>query len=206
MLNRNPNGPRKTRERVRTALSAVLTLVVFVVAPMIAMRVLAIGAEVVSAEDALPLDGEPVDAVIVPGARVFNSGRPSGALLSRIELAEQIAATMGTAVFASGGPGEPEVIAEYLPDLEVSLDSEGFSTIDTCRNAADAGLERVAVVTQPRHRYRTAALCEAAGLDTIVVTTPTPRELLDRLPARFARERAAEYLAVFTIAVERIGG
>ena len=107
-------------------------------------------------------------------------------------------------IFASGGPGEDEVIATYLPDFDVTLDPMGFSTIDTCRNATDAGLTRVAVVTQPRHRVRTAALCDAVGLETIVVTTPVPRERLSRLPMRFGRERAAEYLAIVNIAWERI--
>jgi len=173
---------------------------------MLAMRVLALGADVVTHESSEALPGGVVDAVVVPGARVFDSGRPSGALLSRILLAEEIVAgDQATAVFASGGPGEPEVIAEYLPGLDVDLDPMGFSTIDTCRNAADSGLTRVAVVTQPRHRVRTAALCQAVGLETVVVTTPDARERLSRLPERFARERAAEYWALVTITVERIG-
>lgn len=97
------------------------------------------------------------------------------------------------------------MIAEYLPDLDVSLDPEGVSTNETCKNAAAAGLERVAVVTQPRHRVRTAALCESAGLETTVVTTRQGNELLSRLPERFARERVAEYWAILTISASWVG-
>lgn len=186
-------------------ISAVSFLAFVIVFPMLAMRVLALGADVVTYESVGDLPGDPIEAVVVPGARVFEAGGPSGALLSRIELAEEIAAGLPTVtIFASGGPGEDEVIATYLPDFDVTLDPMGFSTIDTCRNATDAGLTRVAVVTQPRHRVRTAALCDAVGLETIVVTTPVPRERLSRLPMRFGRERAAEYLAIVNIAWERI--
>ncbi len=194
------------RERVQSAISAVAFLAFVILFPMIMIRLFAIGTDIVTEESVDALPGEPVEAVIVPGARVFNSGRPSGALLSRIELAEEIVAvTPGATVFASGGPGEPEVIAEYLPDLDVSLDPEGVSTNETCKNAAAAGLERVAVVTQPRHRVRTAALCESAGLETIVVTTRQGNELLSRLPERFARERVAEYWAILTISASWVG-
>ena len=187
-------------------MSAVVTLVVVIVFPMLVMRLFAIGTDIVTENEVDALPGEAVEAVIVPGARVFNSGRPSGALLSRIELAEEIVArTPGASVFASGGPGEPDVIAEYLPDLDVTLDPEGLNTNATCRNAAAAGLQRVAVVTQPRHRVRTAALCESAGLETLVVTTRQGNELPSRLPARFARERAAEYWAIVTISASWVG-
>lgn len=198
--------PSARRQRAEAITSAVAVLAFVIVFPMLVIRLLAIGADIVTEEEVASLPGEPIEAVIVPGARVFTSGRPSGALLSRIELAAQIAAeTPGIGVFASGGPGEPEVIAEYLPEFDVSLDPEGLSTIETCRNAAAAGLERVAVVTQPRHRVRTAALCESAGLDTVVVTTRQGNERLERLPARFARERLAEYWAALTIPASWIG-
>jgi len=200
------NEPSRKSARLQSALSAVATLVVVVAFPMLAMRLFALGTEIVTEDSAGNLPGGPVEAVIVPGARVFNSGRPSGALLSRILLAEQIVGnSQTTSVFASGGPGEPEVIAEYLPDQDVVLDAMGLTTRDTCRNAANSGLTRVAVVTQPRHRVRTAALCQAAGLDTVVVTATQGQELLSRLPERFARERAAEYWAIVTITTGWIG-
>ena len=187
-------------------ISAFAFLAFVILFPMLVIRLFAIGTDIVTENEVDALPGDPVEAVIVPGARVFNSGRPSGALLSRIELAEEIVAvTPGASVFASGGPGEPEVIAEYLPELDVSLDPEGVSTNETCKNAAAAGLERVAVVTQPRHRVRTAALCESAGLETIVVTTRQGRELRSRLPERFARERVAEYWAIVTIGARWVG-
>lgn len=196
----------KRRERLQSATSAVLLLGFVIVFPMVVMRLFALGTDIVTEDQVGSLPGEPVEAVIVPGARVFTSGRPSGALLSRIELAEEIVAvTPGASVFASGGPGEPEVIAEYLPELEVVLDPEGLSTNETCKNAAAAGLQRVAVVTQPRHRVRTAALCESAGLDTLVVTTPQGNERASRLPERFARERVAEYWAILTISARWVG-
>lgn len=196
----------KRRERWQSAISAVLFLGFVIVFPMVMMRLFALGADIVTENEVDALPGEPVEAVIVPGARVFSSGRPSGALLSRIELAEEIvAATPGASVFASGGPGEPEVIAEYLPGLEVELDTEGVSTNETCKNAAGAGLKRVAVVTQPRHRVRTAALCDSAGLETIVVTTRQGNERASRLPERFARERVAEYWAILTIPANWVG-
>ena len=115
--------PSRRRERWQSAISAVLFLGFVIVFPMVMMRLFALGTDIVTENEVDALPGEPVEAVIVPGARVFSSGRPSGALLSRIELAEEIvAATPGASVFASGGPGEPEVIAEYLPGLEVELD------------------------------------------------------------------------------------
>ena len=168
--------------------------------PMLAMVVLASGKDIVSANDVLELPGGPVDAVIVPGARVLSNGAPSGTLLDRILLAQAIVVSgQSELVFASGAANEPRVIANNLAGREVIEDPEGFATSNTCQNAADAGFERVAITTQPRHRNRTAVLCEAYGLDVVVVTTPPARELLSRRPRRFLRERAAEAWAILLV-------
>ena len=173
--------------------------------PLLVMSLLASQKEIVSAEDVLELPGGRVDAVIVPGARILASGGASGALLDRILLAQAIVDSgQSDVVFASGAADEPQVIANNLAGRDVIQDPEGFSTSDTCRNAAAAGFERVAIATQPRHRNRTAVLCEAYGLEAVVVTTPPARELLRRRPRRFVRERLAEAWALVLVTWEAL--
>ena len=192
------------RSLLKLAAKLCLLGVVALLLPMFVVWVLAANEDIVAAEDTIDLPGGPVDAVIVPGARVFSSGRPSGALLDRILIAEAIVVSgQSNLVFASGAPGEPEVIAENLPGIEVVLDLEGLSTSDTCRNAAEAGFGRVAIATQLRHKNRTAVLCEAFGLDPVVVTAAAAtNERLSRAPWRFVRERLAEGWALVIVTRE----
>ncbi len=164
--------------------------------PHLALRAYAADVDVLALDELDEFDAQPVQAVIVPGARVFASGQPSGALGARIEGAAAVLDTgLAYGAFASGAPDEAPVIAALLSDHPVTSDPEGLSTTETCQNAYASGVRRAIVVTQPRHQLRTGALCKMAGIEVTVVATPHPHERLARKPRRILRERAAEVKA-----------
>ena len=60
----------------------------------------------------------------------------------------------------------------------------------------------MAIATQVRHQNRTAALCQAFGLEAVVVTAPEANKRLTRVPRRWVRERLAEAWALVLITWE----
>lgn len=133
-------------------------------------------------------DAGPSDAIMVLGAAEYD-GRPSPQLAARLDhvvtLWEQGVAPL---VVVTGGnrPGdrftEAEASARYLIDQgvpgEVILEvGEGATTHESVVAAAPlmtgAGVETVALVTDPYHALRSRLIVESEGFDVDVATTPT---------------------------------
>lgn len=143
------------------------------------------------------LDGT-YDAVIVPGAGVWADGRPSLTLRSRVDAAVDLY-ELGIVdhVLASGDNGdadydEPTAIRrrahqQGVPLADITLDYAGFSTWQTCVRANQVfGVERAVFVTQGRFAERSAALCEAAGIDVDVLSIGGPGRFSPALGVRSA--------------------
>jgi|GEM_PF-65379 len=126
------------------------------------------------------------DVVIVPGALVFPGGTPSQMLSSRVDAAVELYhAGRVDHVLVSGDNSEvrynePVVMRNRAVDLgvpaaDVSLDYAGLDTWDTCIRAREQfGVTSAVVVTQHLYADRTAALCEAAGIHTAVLSLDPP--------------------------------
>ncbi len=163
--------------------------------------------------DAADLGGT-YDAVIVPGAGVWASGRPSLTLQSRIDAAVELH-ELGVVdhILASGDNGtesydEPTIIRrsahqQGVPLADITLDYAGFSTWQTCVRAKEIfGVDRAVFVTQARFANRAAALCEAAGIDVDVLSLGSQRLFSPALGKRQAvREPIAAVKAVYEMIV-----
>jgi len=147
------------------------------------------------------------DVVIVPGALVFPGGTPSQMLSGRIDAAVELYHEGRVDhVLVSGDNSEirynePVVMRNRavdlgVPEVDVSLDYAGLDTWDTCIRAREQfGVTSAVVVTQHLYADRTAALCEAAGIHTAVLSIdPPPLQTSTRFRG-IARESLAKVKA-----------
>lgn len=189
----------------RLAVAAVSGLFVLVVGCSAVMWFLARGSVVaVSAGEDVP----DAPAIIVPGARVFPSGRPSAALADRLDVAgTAIDAGWAAHVLVSGDNrsdryNEPEAMQAYLLGLgvnaeQITMDFAGLDTWDTCIRARNQfGVTEAIFVTQAVYANRAASLCQAAGIDVTVVTVEEPNYGARRRLAARVRETLAGVKAV----------
>jgi len=126
------------------------------------------------------------DAVIVPGALVFPGGTPSQMLQGRIDAGIGLyQAGVVDHVLMSGDNSDARynepvamrnsAVDQGVPPADVSLDYAGLDTWDTCIRAREQfGVTSAVIVTQHLYADRTAALCEAAGIDTAVLSLDPP--------------------------------
>jgi SanA protein len=117
-----------------------------------------------------------VDAIIVPGASVFRSGKLSPVLQQRMEKALDLAfARPGIKLVLSGttvpqGYSETKAMREYavnrgFPAKDVLIDDEGRSTFLTLLNCSQQfGLRRVALVSQDYHLPRALYIARRLGM------------------------------------------
>jgi SanA protein len=117
-----------------------------------------------------------VDAVVVPGASVYRSGKLSPVLKQRMEAALALAARRpGIKLVLSGhtvpqGYSETKAMREYavkrgFPAKNVLLDEEGRSTFLTLLNAQKKlKLQRVALVSQGYHLPRALYIARRLGM------------------------------------------
>lgn len=131
-----------------------------------------------------------VDAVIVPGASVFRSGRLSQVLERRMETALGLAFDRpGTKLVLSGtnvegGYSETRAMREYAIERGFSpkhilIDAGGRSTFLTLLNCKSVfGLRRVALVSQDYHLPRALYIARRLGLEGYGLRVPqeAPRE------------------------------
>lgn len=118
-----------------------------------------------------------LDYVIVLGARVDGQGRPSAALVSRMDTAaEYLKKNPDTVAVASGGKGEDEAMSE-AECIRIGLTERGIApdrimledrSTDTRENliysSEITGLEaKVGIVTSGYHVYRACRMAEKAG-------------------------------------------
>jgi vancomycin permeability regulator SanA len=142
--------------------------------------------------------------VIVPGARVEPDGQPGLNVGDRLAAAAALI-DRGTVdhVLVSGDNreshyNEPVAMRNWLVDsagidpADVTVDYAGLDTWDTCRRANEQfGVAEAVVVTQDLYANRTAALCTAAGIETVVLAVDSPHQPLPTRSRLRLRERLA---------------
>ena len=129
---------------------------------------------ILSPDEANQLDA---DAVVVLGARVYNSGTPGKMLASRLDMGiELYEGGAAKKLIFSGDHGRDEyneVGAMYLyavnkgvDDNDIFLDHAGFSTYETAVRAKKIFCaERVVMVTQKYHIYRSVYCARMTGTE-----------------------------------------
>jgi len=123
-----------------------------------------------------PDDVPRVDAVVVPGASVYRSGKLSPVLRQRMDAALRLASRRpGVKLVLSGhevpqGYSETRAMREYalkrgFPEKLILVDQEGRSTFLTLLNCEKKlGLKRVALVSQGYHLPRALYIARRLGL------------------------------------------
>jgi vancomycin permeability regulator SanA len=132
----------------------------------------------VGVERAAELAAErPFDAVIVLGAGIYPSGRPTPMLASRLDRAAELyRAGAAPVVLATGDNSTADynelatmhryAVAAGVPAGDVYLDYAGFSTYESMYRARHVfGAKRILVVTQAYHLPRALHDAAALGLD-----------------------------------------
>lgn len=117
------------------------------------------------------------EATMVLGASVKSDGTPSDALADRLQTSLELY-RLGKAktILLTGDDGayhadEIAVMRPYLIKLgvapaDITEDGHGYRTYESCKNAAQAGIKKMTVVTQRFHLSRALYLCNQMGIDT----------------------------------------
>ena len=152
-----------------------------------------------------------VDVVIVPGASVLPSGKPSDVLADRLLTAVDIYnAGKASTIFVSGDGAtddynEPAAMRAYLvaagvTDDDIVTDNAGLDTFATMQNAHDEfGDVSAAVATQTFHLPRALYIGKQVGMDVYGVAAERQPYIKDDLFA--ARERFANVKAFIDVHV-----
>lgn len=150
-------------------------------------------------------------AALVLGAEVYADGRPSPALMNRLDVAiELIRSGRVRTLLMSGGNGTFEVgamrtyaIAHGVSPDAILLDASGERTIASCLQARDAfRMTRILVVSQELHMARAVYTCRRLGLEAegVVAAEFTG----DRALVYQIRERLALVFAWFEVNLARL--
>ena len=149
-----------------------------------------------------PGDAPPTPLALVLGAEVYANGRPSPALVNRLDTSIQLfRAGKVRGLLMSGGHGSVETsamqryaVAAGVPGDVIQLDDGGLRTLSSCQRAREVfHATRVTIVSQAEHLTRAVYTCDKLGLDAVGVVAPDfpgPALWTYRL-----RERAAVVLA-----------
>lgn len=117
------------------------------------------------------------DAVIVLGARVYKSGRPSPALEDRLDYGFALyQAGKAEKILVSGDHGSADydevnvmknyLIAKGVPREDIFMDHAGFNTYDSMYRAKDIfGVKTLLVSTQQFHIDRAVYIARQLGID-----------------------------------------
>ncbi len=150
----------------------------------------------------LRTDGQPYDAIIVPGASVLRERIPSAILQNRLDRAlELYRAGVSDKILLTGDhrPGEydeVDVMWEYLivrnvPEQAMVRDYNGFSTYESMVNAAKTfQIRNAVVVTQKYHLFRALYTADAYGIEAVGAEAAAVGSTWDQMK-REARECAA---------------
>jgi uncharacterized SAM-binding protein YcdF (DUF218 family) len=154
----------------------------------------------------------PADAIVVLGAEVQPSGRPSAALRGRVRRAVALYHDgYAPRVVMTGGVGESGIaeatvmqalaVAHGVPEGAIVLEPHATRTVESARAvgalARAAGWRSVIVVSDPFHLRRTALLFAAEGL--AVQTAGTDDYYFTRRFRRFYRGREVAALVAQTL-------
>lgn len=120
--------------------------------------------------------GIKMDAVLVLGASVYADGTPSDMLADRLEVASDLYfAGAAPRIIVSGAKSqnydEPGAMKRYcmdlgVPESAITMDPEGDDTYASVYRAKSVyGVERVLVVTQAYHLYRSLMIAHLLGFE-----------------------------------------
>ncbi|MEA4869343.1 MAG: ElyC/SanA/YdcF family protein [Christensenella sp.] len=138
------------------------------------------------------------DAILVLGARVWDSGKPSGILEDRIITGISAYEAGGSdRLLMSGDHGQNEydevnamktyAIEQGVPSQNIFMDHAGFSTYESLYRARDIfQVKTVIIVTQRYHLYRALYVAERMGLTAYGI--PADRHTYSGMPYFEARE------------------
>ena len=134
---------------------------------------------IVTAED---ISDNDIDCILVLGCKVHDSGEPSHMLRDRLMRGiELYNLGISEKILMSGDHGqtnynEVQAMKEYamdagIPSEDVFMDHAGFSTYESLYRAKEIfGVNKVVVVTQEYHLYRTLYMAEKLGLEAYGVS------------------------------------
>lgn len=129
---------------------------------------------ILSLDEAAMLDA---DAILVLGARVWDSGEPSGILEDRLVTGiEAYEAGVSNRLLMSGDHGQEDydevnamktyAVDAGIPSEDIFMDHAGFSTYESLYRARDVFVVKtVVIVTQRYHLYRALYIAEKMGLE-----------------------------------------
>lgn len=151
------------------------------------------------------------EVALVFGAGLNASGRPSDILSDRLIVAADlyfsghVEKILLSAAALGEGYSETAAMQDFLlrwgvPGEALLLDEAGFSTIDSCRRAAEEfGFASALLVTQDFHLPRASFLCRSFGLETRGVSASLQPYIKE---AEFEfREKLANYKAILEVYV-----
>jgi vancomycin permeability regulator SanA len=153
-----------------------------------------------------PEEAPAVEAVIVPGASVYRSGRLSPVLRQRMEGAlRYLALHKGAKLILSGhaiphGYSETTAMAEFaranaVPEKDIMLDEKGRSTYVTLLNFRRASpLRRILIVSQDYHLPRALYIAQAMGFDAAGLVVSEEASQAGSMPFREYFTRLKDFL------------
>jgi SanA protein len=148
----------------------------------------------------------PVEAVIVPGASVYRSGKLSPVLRQRMEGAlRYLALHQGAKLILSGhaiphGYSETIAMAEFaranaVPEKDIMVDDRGRSTYVTLLNfRRSSPLRRILIVSQDYHLPRALYIAEAMGFEASGLVVTEGPSLPGSMPLREYFTRLKDFL------------
>lgn len=172
MKHAQPNSPKR-KKRILPFLLAAALLVILLPLGVSAYVCASTQDSILSLDDASSIDA---DAILVLGARVWDSGKPSGILEDRILTGiSAYEAGISDRLLMSGDHGQDEydevnamktyAIKQGVPSEDIFMDHAGFSTYESLYRARDIfQVKTVVIVTQRYHLYRALYVAKRMGL------------------------------------------
>ena len=126
---------------------------------------------------------EDVSCIIVLGCQVWDDGTPSGMLKDRLDRGiELYELGVSNKILMSGDHGRTDydevnsmkqyAIDKGVPSEDVFMDHAGFSTYETMYRAKEIfGAQKVVIVTQEYHLYRSIYIAQKLGLEAYGVSS-----------------------------------
>jgi len=162
------------KKRILVLLGIVLLLAVIIPLGVSSYVCASVKDQIITLDEAASLDA---DAILVLGARVWDSGQPSGVLKDR--LITGVAAYEAGAsdrLLMSGDHGQEDydevnamkdyALEQGIPSENIFMDHAGFSTYESVYRARDIfQVQTVLIVTQEYHLYRALYIARALGLN-----------------------------------------
>lgn len=173
MKHAQPNSAKR-KKRILPFLIAAVLLAILVPLGVSAYVCASTQDRILSLDDASSLNA---DAILVLGARVWDSGKPSGILEDRIRTGiSAYEANASDRLLMSGDHGQEDydevnamrtyALEQGVPSEDIFMDHAGFSTYESLYRARDIfRVKTVVIVTQRYHLYRALYVAEKMGLN-----------------------------------------